>query len=381
MRGGEDTAVEAELSLLRSHGHEVKLLEKTNADIHDPRSVLEAGAGTIYSQASWRTVRSAIAGFRPDVMHVHNFFPLWSPSVYAAAARSRTAVVQTLHNFRLICPNGFLLRDGKPCDLCVGRKLPIPAIEHRCYRDSIPATALLAGMIGFHHLRNTWERSVHRYIAVNGYMREQYIRGGFPAARITVKPNLAADPGPPGPATTVRRPYALFVGRLSAEKGIGPLASEWIRRKTPIPLKVAGDGPLLDKIRADAKGSEHVEILGWRDPGEISELLRGARVLVVPSVWNEYPLVAIESFAHGVPVIASRNEAMAEPVRSGAVFLSDDREPGTLVALAETLWNDPAKLQVAGTAARRRYEQAHMPGRNYELLMGIYEDARREAAS
>jgi glycosyltransferase involved in cell wall biosynthesis len=368
-RGGEDSVVDAETALLRVHGHAVETYFRSNQDVKGIAPFTLARK-TLWSSRTERDLADAIRNFQPDVIHAHNTFPLISPSLYWAAFRAGVPVVQTLHNFRLMCLNGLFLREGKVCEDCMGH-LPWRGVMHACYRGSHAASAALAGMLVLHRALGTYQNKVARYIALNDFCRNKFIEGGLPAGRVVVKPNFVDFPAPqPG-----ARAGLLFVGRLSAEKGVTTLASA-MALLPDARLRVAGEGPeagLLDEVAGVVR-------LGSL-PGEaVREEMSRATALVMPSVWYEnFPRTLVEAFACGLPVIASRLGAMAELVEDGVTGLLF--EPGNAKDLAAKLrWAqaNPDKMAEMGSSARQKYEAEYTPERNYAQLMAIYEDAIQE---
>ena len=275
--GGEDAVVTAEKCLLEQNRHCVRSLEVNNDGI-TARSTPVLAAGAIYSRSSRRTLEREIADLRPDVVHVHNFFPRLSPSIYFACQRACVPVVQTLHNYRLICPGGLLFRAGSVCEECVGKLVPWPGVLHGCYRNSRIGTAVVATMCSVHRLLSTWSEKVSAYVALTSFAREKFIAGGLPADKVLVKPNFVSSDAGPGNA---RGGYALFVGRLAPEKGIRTLLKAWAGIGKHLALQLLGDGPLRAELAAaDIQG---IEYLGWRAAPEVRELMRGAKFLVFPS--------------------------------------------------------------------------------------------------
>lgn len=365
-RGGEDAVVEAEVALLREHGHEVELYVRHNDELAG-RSKLSLARETFWSSQSASDMREIALRFRPQLVHAHNTFPLVSPSVYVSAARVGIPVVQTIHNFRLLCPQGMLLRDGKTCEDCVGR-VPWRGVLRRCYRNSLPQSAVLAGMLSAHRLAGTYSRKVAKYIALNEFCRLKLIEGGLPESRIRVKPNFVDLPRPGRHA----RNGGLFVGRLSQEKGIATLLeAEAIvggRR-----LSVCGTGPLQSLVEA----SPHAIPLGWADAAKVIDAMSHAAFLVMPSIWYEnFPRTLVEAFACSTPVIASRLGALAELVEDGHTGLLF--EAGSATDLARKIsWanENPERMREMGDNARLVYEARYSPTRNYEILTDIYVDA------
>jgi glycosyltransferase involved in cell wall biosynthesis len=368
-RGGEDGVVEAEMSLLRTQGHAVELYLRHNDELRD-MGALAAAKDTVWSSRTGADLAQLVVEFRPDVVHAHNTFALISPSVYAAVARARIPVVQTLHNYRLLCLQAMFLRNGQVCQACLGR-FPWRGVLHRCYHGSAPQSTVLATMIGVHRLIGTYRKKVSRYIALTEFSRAKFIAGGLPGNRIAVKSNFAEVPiledWPP-------RAGALFVGRLSPEKGTRVLACAVGRRQFPV-IDVIGEGP----ERSFLEAIPGLRLLGWQNQGEVYARMREASYLVVPSIWYEsFPLTVVEAFANGLPVVASRLGSLPELVTDGETGVLF--EPGNADDLAEKMaWAEthPGEMTRMGHAARKEYELKYTPDRNYERLMDIYEAAMR----
>lgn len=363
LRGGEDAVVDSEVAMLRNHGHEVELALRHNDEL-DATPRLRAAAQTLWSRRTTAEIGAQIRRFKPDVLHVHNTFPLISPSVYWVAARLGVPVVQTLHNFRLLCPQAMLLREGRVCEDCVGG-FPWRGVTRGCYRDSKAQSAVLASMLGVHRTLGTWSNKVTRYIALNEFCRSKFIAGGLPSARIDIKPNFVDVPRLPDQP----RQGMLFVGRLSHEKGINVLAAA--ASVTPeISLEVAGQGP----DGAPLAALPQAQMLGGLTPDQVLQAMATAQALIMPSIWYEnFPRTLVEAFACGTPVIASRLGAMAELIVDGQTGLLF--EPGDPLDLAAKLrWaaSHPAEMSRMGRAARQVYEREYTADSNHEQLMTIY---------
>lgn len=363
-RGGEDAVVEEDVAMLRARGHEVMLYERDNHELQQ-MSKAEAAMQALWSRRTTREVGSMLDDFRPQVLHVHNTFPLISPSVYWAASRRGVPVVQTLHNFRLVCPQGLMLRDGRPCEDCVGR-MPWPGVVHGCYRDSRAQTATLATMLAGHRAAGTWQRHITRYIALNSFCRDRFVAGGLPADKIVVRPNsvdMAA------PAATPRQGF-LFVGRLAPEKGIAVLADAVARPGLQSAVRIAGTGPQADLL----DGKPRIQALGALPAAAVYEEMRQALALVLPSIWYEnFPRTLVEAYACALPVIASRLGAMASLVEDGSTgLLFTPGDAGDLAAKLRWAETHPDRMLAMGQAARRRYEAELTGDAGYRNLMGIY---------
>ncbi|HEY4301721.1 MAG TPA: glycosyltransferase family 4 protein [Candidatus Didemnitutus sp.] len=367
--GGEDAVVDAEVALLRGRGHEVETYIRDNHELEDMSSV-SAFAETLWSRRAWSDIVRMAHRFRPDIIHVHNTFALVSSSVYWAAARAAVPVVQTLHNFRLLCVQAMFLQQGKLCEDCVGR-VPWRGVVRKCYRDSGVQSAALATMLGMHRMLGTYRNRITRDIALTEFCREKFIEGGLPASRVTVKPNFVDIERVP----EVPRRGGLYVGRLAGEKGIDVLL-EALKELPGLVIDVIGSGPEGDRVAAHPQ----LNLLGWLKPEEVNERMRSASYLVMPSIWYEnFPRTLVEAFANRLPVIASQLGSLTELVdhgRTGLLF-----EPRSAHDLARHLaWAEafPQKMRVMGENARETYESKFTPDRNYARLMEIYEDAAAE---
>jgi glycosyltransferase involved in cell wall biosynthesis len=368
--GGEDVVFDSETALLEAHGHEVLRYTVTNHDVHRYNAALLAGK-TIWNCASEREVGAIIQRMRPDVMHVHNPFPLLSPSIYVAAKSAHVPVVQTLHNFRLLCPKATLRRGGGVCERCVGTLTYWPGVVHGCYHGSSAATGVIAAMLAIHSVIGTWRSSISRYIAISEFAKRKFVEGGWPTEKIDVKPNfLDHDPG----MRTAPGQYALFVGRLSEEKGLATLLAAIRRMKRPPALKIAGQGPLMPAAPDAHPG---VEWLGHVRRNRILDLMKEASMLIVPSEWYETgPLTIIEAFATGLPVIASRLGTMAEMVTDGVTGrLFSPADAGDLACVMDWAQTHPDEMNAMARRARQEFEIKYSAEFNYRALMQVYRAA------
>jgi glycosyltransferase involved in cell wall biosynthesis len=377
--GGEDRVVEAEAAMLRQRGHKVFLYLDDNDRI-EGLGKLGSAAQTVWSRYSYRRIRDAIRENEIELCHFHNTFPLISPSAYYAARCLGVPVVQTLHNYRILCPNALLMREGRICEDCVGRNVVWPGAVHRCYRHSYQASAVTAAAISMHHLIGTWGRVIDRYIALTDFARSKFIQGGLPAGKIAVKANFV-DPDPgcgPGDGG-----YVLFVGRLAPEKGILTLLEAWRHNRKGLPLHIAGDGPLAGAVREAVGRDPSVRWLGEISRSDVLEQMRHARLLVCPSTWYEsFGLIIVEAFATGVPVLASDLGALSELIRheqTGLLFRPGDA--ADLIAKVEWAANHPDCLEEIRSNARRQYETCYTADRNYRTLMEIYDSVLPTAAA
>ena len=378
---GENRVVDQESELLRSGGVDVQRVERSSDEIASMPTLQKAliPARIVWSERERRMIRGSIRRTRPDVVHVHNTFPLLSPAVLAGCTDEHVPVVMTLHNFRLVCANGALFRDGRPCERCVDRE-PWAAVRFGCYRGSRTMTLPVAAMIGLHRSIDTWGRCVSRFIVMSEFGRDMMTRAGLPPDRLVVKPNFVPDAG-------VRRAgpgeYLLYLGRLAPEKGLDLLAQAWTRVRAGTRLLIAGDGPERKRVEAWARYTPGVECLGRRTTDECARLLERARALIVPSRWYEtFALVVVEAFAAGVPPIGPAHGPFPELIDdevNGLLF-----EPGSVSGLAaaiDRLVLDDGLSLAAGSAARTTYEDRYTPEGNLGALLAVYRDAAAHARS
>jgi glycosyltransferase involved in cell wall biosynthesis len=372
VRGGEDESAESEAGSLQDCGLIVETVQADNRRIRGLAAVVATALGAVWSQSSYRRIRSRLNKKQCEVIHVQNFFPLISPAVYYAAKAERVPVIQTLRNYRLLCPAATFYRDGHVCEDCLGKRLPWPGIRHACYRNSHIGTAAVAGMIAIHNLLRTWIGKVDLYIALSRFSREKFIAGGLPATKIVVKPNcLHGDPG----VGAGHGGFGLFVGRLTREKGVGTLVEAWKRLDGRIPLKIVGEGPMAAETAAMAAGVPGVELLGRRSLEDVYALMGDAAFLVFPTEWYEtFGRVIIEAFAKGTPVVASDIGAVTELIdsgRTGLLFRCGDAVD--LAAKVGYLLDCPDALAAMRREVRAEFEAKYTSVCNGELLLEIYD--------
>jgi glycosyltransferase involved in cell wall biosynthesis len=383
---GENAVFEAERRLLQDRGHEVISFERRSDEIR-ARGLLglaEGALSTPWNPFAARRLRALLERERPDVLHVHNPFPLLSPAIFHAARGLPVATVWTLHNYRPFCAAATLMRDGVPCTACIDRRSPLPGLVHGCYRGSRAATLPLAAMIDLLGRAGTLQREVDAFVVLTGFQRDMVIRAGLPAARVHVKPNFHPSPPPVRPWRE-REPRVLFAGRLGPEKGVRVLLDAWSLWPGAPLLEIAGDGPERGALEARAREhgvGDRVRFLGQIPPAEVERRMGGARVLAVPSLCFEgFPLVVRDAFAAGVPVVASRLGALEQIVEDGSTGLLFS--PGDAADLRRRLaeaWADPVRLETLGAAARVAFEGRYTADRSHETLLAVYGAARAERA-
>jgi len=376
-RGGEDVVFEQEKRLLESAGHEVVEYLRHNREIQQYSTVrkLTLFGRTVWASDSYQQFHRLVEAKRPDIVHVHNTFPLISPSIYWVCRKQRVPVVQTLHNYRLFCPGANFFRAGKICEDCVTGSF-WQGVAHGCYRDSRPQTAAVALMLSLHHAGKTWTRMVDRYIVLTAFARNRFVNAGLPTEKISIKPNCV-DPDPGQGNSNGERTYALYVGRVSQEKGVPTLLQAWRQLPKGIALRIVGDGPARAILQSKAADDNlDITFLGHQSREQVIEAMQEARFVVFSSeLYENLPLTIIEAFACGVPVIASRLGAMQEIVedgRTGLLFSSGDAED--LARIVMSAWKQPEYMRCLGEHARAEYEAKYTASANYHQLMDIYRE-------
>lgn len=371
--GGEDQVFQAESDLLKSNGQQVWHYTLNNEQIGEMSAIALLGK-TLWNQQVYRELRSLIQKQQIQIAHFHNTFPLISPAAYYACKAEQIPVIQTCHNYRLLCPNAMFLRDGKVCEDCLGKWLPLPSIEHKCYRNSWMASAGVATMLATHRFAQTWHRQIDTYIALTEFARQKLIQGGIPADKVIVKPNFVhPDPG----CGDGKGGYALFVGRLSTEKGIDLLLSAWQQLGHKIPLKIVGDGPLADQVAAAVNTTPGISWLGRKSMEDVYALMQGATFLVFPSRWYEgLPRTIIESFAVGTPVIAANLGSMSGLITSGETGLHFQLgSVENLIAKVEWAINHLDDMLKLRQRTRTEFIEKYTAEESYRQLLDIYTQA------
>ncbi|WP_405934315.1 glycosyltransferase [Streptomyces longwoodensis] len=374
---GENKVVDQEVALLREGGHRVGVFERRSDDIA-ARSL--PGKVAVPLLVPWNPgVRTELAARlraeRPDVVHVHNVFPLLSPAVLAACADAGVPAVATLHNYTQVCPPGTLQREGRPCAECVGGT-PLPAVRHGCYRGSRLATVPLAVSLSAN--RRRWWSGVERFLCISAAQRDVLVRAGMPAGRLAVKHNFVPDPG------TVRTgpgEHLLFLGRLAEAKGVRLLMAAWDALAADggvgVPLVIAGTGPLEPEVTAWAAGRDDVRYVGLYDTAQCREAIARSVAVVAPSTWLEaFGLVVVEAMAAGVPTVAAGHGAFVELVEDGVTgLLHRPNDAASLASRLRRITAAPDGGREMGRAARRRYEQDFSPAVGLERLLEEYRTA------
>jgi len=378
--GGEDAAVKSDIELLREYGHQVSLIEVHNDIIktYSKYDKFKLFAETAWNFRLYRQMRSQLQELHPDLVHVQNFFPLFSPSIHAAARSLNIPTVQHLHNFRLGCLNSYLFRDGKVCEACVGKN-PWRGIGYGCYRDSSIASIAVWGMITFNRWRRTWEKDVDAFITPSHFAAQKLKEIGIPSDRLYVNPNVINPQNVEVlPSPQFENPNFLFVGRLSAEKGIVTLLQAWAElNMVDWQLKIIGDGSERQNLQqfVDRAGLKNVQFLGYLTPSQVAMAMYSATAILVPSqCYETFGRVAVEAFACRKPVLASDVGALSElitPEHNGFLISCDRINDWT----EKLYWcgTNPEAMQIMGNNAYKTYQESYTRSANYHQLMKIYD--------
>lgn len=374
---GENAVFDAEKALLESRGHKVATFTRHSDEIRAQGALgaLKGAFSTPWNPFSARAILGAVDSFKPDVVHVHNTFPLLSPAIFHAIGQG-AATVLTLHNYRLVCPAAIPMRDGNVCTSCIDKQSVLPALQYGCYRNSRVATVPLAMNVALHRAIGTWKHKVDAFIALSEFQKSLMARGGLPLAKIHVKPNFY--PGNPAVVPWAeRQPYVVFVGRLSEEKGVHTLLQAWRAWGADAPeLRLVGDGPLRAALELQAAGLP-VRFLGQVPFAEAQAQVANASLLVLSSECFEgFPMVVREAFAFGTPVAVSDIGPLPSIVQhgsNGVVF--PPANPAGLLAVLQAAWRDQPALERMGRAARESFETLYNEDANYQMLMQIYQQA------
>lgn len=366
-RGGEDAVFENETELLRQHGNEVETLIFNNNDINQ-LSKVELAVKLFYNKDSYNKLNAIIEKFNPEIIHVHNFFPLASPSIFFASKKKKIPLVITLHNYRLICSNGILFRENKICEKCVNSAFPISGIIHKCYRNSRLQTAFLTTMTALHKLIKTWNNKIDGYICLTEFSKNKLVNSSLKLdeSKIYIKPNFSFQKKN---EAKKRENFYLFVGRLSEEKGIKTLLE--LAKKSEIKLKIAGTGEMQEEVLAASKQVPNIEFLGQKNKEELKELYSKCKALIFPSTWYEgFPMTIVEALSNGTPVICSKIGGLPEIINhnyNGLLFEANNTD-----SLVSSIFDFEENKVNFYENAKKSYDDKYSSERNYKMLMSIY---------
>lgn len=375
-KGGEDTVFEAESNLLKQYGHDVQTLVFDNKNINSLKDKILTGIMTLFNFKSAALLKQKTLEFQPDIIHIHNFFPIASPSIFFVAHRANIPVVMTLHNYRLICPGALLYRNNAVCEVCIHKTFPINGVMHGCYRQSRFQTLLLALTSSIHTVTKTWQSKINRYIALSNFEKVRFLDSSLHLniSQITLKPNFVEDHG----YSIEKEEYFIYIGRLSEEKGIETVLRAFENSNQF--LYILGSGPLEEKVKISTVKHNNIRYFGFQKSEIIIQKLKRAKALIFGSVCYEtFGMTIIEAFSTATPVICSDLGAPAELVEHGINGLHFQAgNSNDLSTQINWLNNHPDAHHMMCTNARNTYKSKFTSEKNYEMLMNIYEEVIRE---
>jgi len=371
--GGEDTVAELEVEMLRAFGHTVHFWNPGNRGLSDfgPLEQASLAYRTIWSEKAYDSIDKLLDRYKPDIAHFHNTLPLVSPSAYYACKKRDVKVVQTVHNYRLICPGGLLLRNGQICDECVADGLAA-SIRHGCYQDSRVRTLPVVSMLMFHRFRNTWQKCVDRYIFPTRFLQEKVLQGGFIEPRqCIVKPHFTSAPKD----KSSRGNFALYLGRLSEEKGIRVLLEAWKQVKDQ-PLYVLGTGPLESELIDQYSLSSSIKFLGGLSHEKAMEYVSKCSFVVIPSICYEtFSMPILEAYARSKPVLSTMLGGMSELIKEGKTGLGfEARDVESLAEKANWAASNPEEMHQMGVSGHKLYQKKYTQEANHRQLLKIYSE-------
>tara|TARA_R110000868_G_C10963488_1_gene768777 strand:+ start:5046 stop:6221 length:1176 start_codon:yes stop_codon:yes gene_type:complete len=367
IKGGEDSVVLNECNLLRSHGHDVTVFQVDNSYIRGFFSKLVVAIFSIFSVFGYFKMRRVIKKTKPDVVHVHNYFPILSPSIFWACHYNNVPVVHTLHNFRAICPTAILMWKGKVVEKSISSSSSWWTLSKKVYKNSFLGTFFLILMVEINKKIGTWSTAVDGYIALTDFSKKKYVSAGWPEDRIYIKPNFSDYRGG---SLESRENFALYVGRLSEEKGVRFLVDCF--RGSGLSIKFVGDGPLNEYL--ESHGSNNIENLGRLPKEEVLSLMSRASCLVMASTWYEgFPMVIVEALGCGLPVIVPKlgnMEAVVTHDLCGLHYTPKDNQ-GFINAASKVI-TDPSVRERLSIGALKEFDAKYTPSENLTSLIEIY---------
>jgi glycosyltransferase involved in cell wall biosynthesis len=368
--GGEDRGFHLGANLLSSKGHIVKSLIFENDENKNFVKNIRNGYRAIYNIQSYSDTIIEIEKFKPDIVHVHNLHLQASPSVIYAAKKMKVPVVMSIRNYRLLCCNALLLRNGKPCEICVSKNNPLDGIKNKCYRSSYAASALVTAITEIHRIKGTWSQAVDAYIFVTEFARQKFAESklNIESSKLITQPDFTVDAGE---ATEKRDEFFLFAGRIATEKGVNTLL-EAFKNLPQHKLIVAGDGPLKSELMEKYAYCSNIQFTQWFDNDKLIELMKKCKALIFPSIWYEgLPFTIMESFSTGTPVISSNIGAMKTMITDSYNGLHF--EAGNVEDLKRVVrvFAENRKSHLYANA-RQTYLDHYSSEKYYESIIGVY---------
>lgn len=378
---GENVVYEREKSLLQERSDlDLICYERSTDEVAKMSAIGKATflKNLFFDPKVYQELRALLLEEKPDIVHVHNTFPLISSAVFKAAKDLKIPVVQTLHNYRIFCANGACVRNNKACDLCLETGNLWNGVKHACYVNSRVASVPMVNMIKKYQDENVWTEEIDHFIALSEFARSKFVQAGIPKNRITIKANFCEDNGLNQKANEEKSGF-LFVGRFSEDKG--PHIFLEAAQKAKVEARLIGDGPMLEHLKEKYKNEEHIKFLGSKSHQDVFREMDNAIALVLPSLCFEgFPLTIAEAFSRSLPIIASDIGSISERIERGVTGAKF--EPGNSDALAQILVDgavNPLPFFDMGLNARKEYEQKFSPEATLPQLLSIYNSLVKSA--
>lgn len=373
--GGEDAVVQNEKLLLEKYGHKVDQYTKYNNEIKGLKRKISLLTSTYYSNSSKRAFADKLIGAKPDIVHVHNLFPLITPSIFDACQEAGIPVVMTLHNYRILYPNAYLFHKGEIDERTIDASAYL-TVPDAVYRDSVLQTAVVAHMIEYHRKRNTWNKKVSRLITFTEFTKNIFARSGVSSSKLVIKPNFVEDKiSSVSQTSPFEKPYFVYVGRISEEKGIEMLVQTWVDYQLSYPLFILGTGHLVEDLQQISSINKNIHWLGFQPQEVVLRYIRHAQALLFPSICYEgFPMTIVESFCLGTPVISSdigNQASIISPNHNGIHFKA--KSCSDFADKINYLMQTPEMLEEMGENARATYLKYYTPEVNHQKLLEIYE--------
>lgn len=378
---GDDQVYKSETALLESHGNTVIRYTVSNDEFDNSGlfGKIKRTMGMLWSFKNYKAVQQLIKKEKPDIVHIHTFFPLLSPSILYAAKCCGVSVVATLHDTRFVCPCATSLRGTKLCNECGDGKY-FRMCKYGCFKGSKLQSLIVAFIFKYHRIRKSFYKQIDKYICLNENQIKLLTEIGFDEKKIVKKYNFVPDAEAnlkPEKVDGLPKRYVVFYGRIGEEKGIRLLMQMW-NRITDIPLVVMGGGPLEEEFKNWADTKENVFFLGYTEHNKCLAIVKGGEFVVFPSIWYEgCSMVEIETESLGKSLIATDLGFSVEAIQEGlnGYKVSLGSVDGFIRKIKE-LWDNPEMCKRMGENARTDYEEKYMPEDNYNQLIKIYESMR-----
>jgi len=371
--GGEEIVVKREKELLEKNGHQVILYTKSNNELKKIKNWPRILKNLKFNKKVYSDLRKLIKKEKPNLAHIHNTFFIISPSAYLACKHENLPIVQTLHNFRFLCPNATLSNKKGICESCIKQKNFKPALKNKCYHNSLIYTSLIIKILKFLKKQVLDKKLINQFIVLSNFQKNIFIKAGFDKNKLNLKPNFVENLSP----NYKKQNYAVYLGRIDKGKGLRNLIKIW--QKINFPLKIIGTGELFEKLKKQNK-NKNIKFLGYIENKKAIEILKKANFSILPSAWYEAcPNLIIESYASATPIIGSNIGSIAEYIKNNKTgILINLKNENQTIKTINSIIADKKSLRKFSKNARKQYEKLFIPEKNYKTLIKIYKSAKNE---